>query len=184
MVLSADDVEAVARRTVELLRGERPTTFTLVDARQLADQHGRQAPPPARRSFPSPLLLLPIEIKTLARRSPREQTNLMNVLEATIPNTGGGPRARLITGTRAPRKRGVDGRRPNHPSISPTTNARPGHPDQYRRFGRRRGLTEFPFFPRGFGPLGRLNRPFSTGELGRPPGLRSVGTSSYTLAVR
>ena len=36
MVLSAEDVEAVARRTVELLRGERPTTFSLVDARELS----------------------------------------------------------------------------------------------------------------------------------------------------
>ena len=40
MVLSPDDVEAVARRTVELLRGERPMTFSLVDARQLADLLG------------------------------------------------------------------------------------------------------------------------------------------------
>jgi hypothetical protein len=36
MTLSAEDVEAVARRTVELLRGERPATFALVDARELA----------------------------------------------------------------------------------------------------------------------------------------------------
>jgi hypothetical protein len=36
MVLSAEDVEAVARRTVELLRGDRPSAFTLVDARELA----------------------------------------------------------------------------------------------------------------------------------------------------
>jgi hypothetical protein len=36
MVLSADDVEAVARRTVELLRGARPSTFALVDARELS----------------------------------------------------------------------------------------------------------------------------------------------------
>jgi hypothetical protein len=35
-MLSAEDVEAVARRTVELLRGDRPTVFALVDARQLA----------------------------------------------------------------------------------------------------------------------------------------------------
>ena len=40
MTLSAEDVEAVARRTVELLRRERPTTFALVDARELADQLG------------------------------------------------------------------------------------------------------------------------------------------------
>ena len=40
MVLSADDVEAVARRTVELLRGERPSTFALVDARELANRLG------------------------------------------------------------------------------------------------------------------------------------------------
>jgi hypothetical protein len=36
MVLSPDDVEAVARRTVELLQGEHRTTFRLVDARELA----------------------------------------------------------------------------------------------------------------------------------------------------
>ena len=36
MVLTADDVEAVARRTVELLRGDRPSTFALVGARELA----------------------------------------------------------------------------------------------------------------------------------------------------
>ena len=40
MTLSAEDVEAVARRTVELLRGERPATFALVDARELADRLG------------------------------------------------------------------------------------------------------------------------------------------------
>jgi hypothetical protein len=38
--LSAEDVEAVARRTVELLRNERPATFALVDARELAEQLG------------------------------------------------------------------------------------------------------------------------------------------------
>jgi hypothetical protein len=36
MVLSAEDVEAVARRTVELLRGDQPAAFALVDARELA----------------------------------------------------------------------------------------------------------------------------------------------------
>jgi hypothetical protein len=40
MVLSAEDVEAVARRTVELLQAERPTAFKLVGARELADQLG------------------------------------------------------------------------------------------------------------------------------------------------
>ena len=34
--LSAEDVEAVARRTVELLRGEPTSVFALVDARELA----------------------------------------------------------------------------------------------------------------------------------------------------
>src|SRR5215469_12278103 len=38
----------------------------------------------------------------------------MNVLAATIPNSGGGSRARLGTGTQAPRKRGVDGRYTHH----------------------------------------------------------------------
>jgi len=38
--LSADDVEAVARRTVELLRDDRPSTFALIDARELAGQLG------------------------------------------------------------------------------------------------------------------------------------------------
>jgi hypothetical protein len=36
MVLSAEDVEAVARRTVELLGGDRPSAFALVGARELA----------------------------------------------------------------------------------------------------------------------------------------------------
>jgi hypothetical protein len=36
MTLSADDVEAVARRTVELLRSDRPAAFALVNARELA----------------------------------------------------------------------------------------------------------------------------------------------------
>ncbi len=36
MFLSPEDVEAVARRTVELLQGEHRTTFRLVDARELA----------------------------------------------------------------------------------------------------------------------------------------------------
>jgi hypothetical protein len=36
MVLSPEDVEAVARRTVELLHGAQGTTFRLVDARELA----------------------------------------------------------------------------------------------------------------------------------------------------
>ncbi|HEY5197760.1 MAG TPA: hypothetical protein VIJ51_12120 [Solirubrobacteraceae bacterium] len=40
MQLSPDDVEAVARRTVELLREQRPATFALVDARELAAQLG------------------------------------------------------------------------------------------------------------------------------------------------
>jgi hypothetical protein len=39
-VLSNEDVNAVARRTVELLRNERARTFALVDARELADQLG------------------------------------------------------------------------------------------------------------------------------------------------
>jgi hypothetical protein len=34
--LSPEDVEAVARRVLELLRNERPSTFKLVDARELA----------------------------------------------------------------------------------------------------------------------------------------------------
>jgi len=38
--LSAEDVEAVARRTVELLRDDRPSTFALIDARELAGQLG------------------------------------------------------------------------------------------------------------------------------------------------
>jgi hypothetical protein len=40
MLLSAEDVEAIARRTVELLQAERPTTFKLVGARELAEQLG------------------------------------------------------------------------------------------------------------------------------------------------
>jgi hypothetical protein len=40
MELSSGDIEAVARRTVELLRNERPSTFALVDARELAAQLG------------------------------------------------------------------------------------------------------------------------------------------------
>jgi hypothetical protein len=36
MGLSTEDVEAVARRTAELLRSDRPSTFALVDARDLA----------------------------------------------------------------------------------------------------------------------------------------------------
>jgi excisionase family DNA binding protein len=36
MPLSAEDVEAVARRIVELLRSEAASTFKLVDARELA----------------------------------------------------------------------------------------------------------------------------------------------------
>jgi hypothetical protein len=40
MFLSPEDVEAVARRTVELLRGDRPSAFRLVDARELAEQLG------------------------------------------------------------------------------------------------------------------------------------------------
>ena len=36
MVLSAEDVEAVARRTVELLHGKDRPAFRLVDARELA----------------------------------------------------------------------------------------------------------------------------------------------------
>jgi hypothetical protein len=40
VLLSPDDVEAIARRTVELLRGERPATFALVDARELASRLG------------------------------------------------------------------------------------------------------------------------------------------------
>jgi hypothetical protein len=35
-MLSAEDVESVARRTVELLRGDRLIAFGLVDARELA----------------------------------------------------------------------------------------------------------------------------------------------------
>jgi hypothetical protein len=38
--LSAEDVEAVARRTAELLRGDLPSTFALVDARDLAASLG------------------------------------------------------------------------------------------------------------------------------------------------
>ena len=40
MVLSPEDVEAVARRTVELLNGAGPATFKLVGARELADRLG------------------------------------------------------------------------------------------------------------------------------------------------
>ena len=40
MVLTEQDVEAVARRTVELLRGERAGSFALVGARELAGQLG------------------------------------------------------------------------------------------------------------------------------------------------
>lgn len=40
MALSAEDVEAVARRTVELLRGDQASTFALVDARELAAMLG------------------------------------------------------------------------------------------------------------------------------------------------
>jgi hypothetical protein len=40
MVLSPEDVEAVARRTVELLNGARPSTFKLVGARELAGRLG------------------------------------------------------------------------------------------------------------------------------------------------
>jgi hypothetical protein len=40
MLLGPEDVEAVARRTVELLQGDRPSAFRLVDARELADQLG------------------------------------------------------------------------------------------------------------------------------------------------
>jgi hypothetical protein len=40
VLLSPDDVEAIARRTAELLRNDRPATFALVDARELADQLG------------------------------------------------------------------------------------------------------------------------------------------------
>src|ERR1700722_6712247 len=40
MALGPGDVEAVARRTVELLRGERLGPFALVDARELARQLG------------------------------------------------------------------------------------------------------------------------------------------------
>src|ERR1700759_4888039 len=55
---------------------------------------------------------------------PPKQTNLMNVLMATIPNPGGGSRARLKTGTQAPWNDGVAGRPLNHPPISSITNAR------------------------------------------------------------
>jgi hypothetical protein len=40
MFLSPEDVEAVARRTVELLNGAGPSTFKLVGARELADRLG------------------------------------------------------------------------------------------------------------------------------------------------
>jgi hypothetical protein len=40
MVLTEQDVEAVARRTVELLRGERAGSFALVGARELAESLG------------------------------------------------------------------------------------------------------------------------------------------------
>jgi excisionase family DNA binding protein len=40
MVLTEQDVEAVARRTVELLRGERAGSFALVGARELAEHLG------------------------------------------------------------------------------------------------------------------------------------------------
>jgi hypothetical protein len=43
MVLSAEDVEAVARRTVELLRGDRQPTFALVGAGELAGLLGVSA---------------------------------------------------------------------------------------------------------------------------------------------
>jgi hypothetical protein len=40
MFLSPEDVEAVARRTVELLNGAGASTFKLVGARELADRLG------------------------------------------------------------------------------------------------------------------------------------------------
>ena len=40
MFLSPEDVEAVARRTVELLNGAGPSTFKLVGARELAGRLG------------------------------------------------------------------------------------------------------------------------------------------------
>jgi hypothetical protein len=36
MALSAEDIDAVARRIIEVLRNERTSTFKLVDARELA----------------------------------------------------------------------------------------------------------------------------------------------------
>src|SRR4051812_16276832 len=49
----------------------------------------------------------------------------MNVLAATIPNPGGGPRARLKTGTQAPRKTRRRRATPASSPISPITNGRP-----------------------------------------------------------
>ena len=43
VALTAEDIEAVARRTVELLRDERSSPFALVDARELAEQLGVKA---------------------------------------------------------------------------------------------------------------------------------------------
>src|SRR3954452_14703891 len=49
----------------------------------------------------------------------------MNVLAARIPNPGGGPRARLKTGTQAPRKTRRRRATPASSPISPITNGRP-----------------------------------------------------------
>src|SRR3954466_7463834 len=76
----------------------------------------------------------------------------MNVLAATIPNPGGGPRARLKTGTQAPRKTRRRRATPASSPISPITNGRP-------RPARLKGTVPFRFGRRPNGAAGVATKP-------------------------
>src|SRR3954447_7861018 len=96
----------------------------------------------------------------------------MNVLAATIPNPGGGPRARLKTGTQAPRKTRRRRATPASSPISPITNGRP-------RPARLKGTVPFRF---ASGLQGALEEVALDGAVGAGEGL-AVGGAGLVEAA-
>ena len=81
-----------------------------IQRRRALDDHIHLRPP---RSRPT---------ATVVRQEPPKQTSLKSVLKATVPGSGGGTHAKLITGSQAAFGR----RRPDHPPFSPAPGRRGG----------------------------------------------------------